>query len=234
MMQQSVVCIQNHDQVGNRARGERLHHQVDLATWRAASVLLLTLPMTPLLFMGQEWAASTPFLYFTDLEPDLGAAVTAGRRYEFKAFPEFTDPLARERIPDPQADGTFESSKLRWDERAQPPHATTLALYKRILAIRHTHPALQASDGFAGEAWAIPPDAVVMRRQGAADCFLIVARLRGRGAVPIGVAAAAGARLESVLTTEEPEFATDPHPPELTPSTVHFRRPGAVVLRVHS
>jgi maltooligosyltrehalose trehalohydrolase len=67
LMRQSIVCIQNHDQIGNRAEGERLHHQVDLATWRAASVLVLTVPMTPLLFMGQEWGASSPFQYFTDL-----------------------------------------------------------------------------------------------------------------------------------------------------------------------
>jgi maltooligosyltrehalose trehalohydrolase len=234
LMHQSIVCIQNHDQVGNRARGERLHHQVDLATWRAATVLLLTSPMTPLLFMGQEWAVSTPFLYFTDLEPNLGAAVTAGRRYEFKAFPEFSDPLARERIPDPQAVGTFQSSKLRWEEIARPPHASTLALYKRILALRHTHLALQASDRFAGEAWAIPPDAVVMRRQAGTDWFLVVARLRGRGAVSFDVAAGGSARFETILTTEEPEFATDPYPPELTSSIVHFRRPGAVVLRVQA
>jgi maltooligosyltrehalose trehalohydrolase len=232
-MQQSVVCIQNHDQVGNRARGERLHHQVELPTWRAATVLLLTSPMTPLLFMGQEWASSSPFLYFTDLEPGLGATVTRGRRYEFRAFPEFNDPQARERIPDPQAVGTFESSKLRWDEIAQEPHASTLALYKRILALRHAHPALQASDRFGGEARAVPPDAVMMRRRDGVDDFLIVTRLRGRGLVAVEAEGASSRRFEIVLTTEEPEFAPDPHSPELTAAGIHFQRPGAVVLRVH-
>ena len=231
-MQQSVICIQNHDQVGNRARGERLHHQVDLPTWRAASVLLLTSPMTPLLFMGQEWATSSPFLYFTDLEPGLGAAVTAGRRYEFRAFPEFSDPLARERIPDPQAVGTFESSKVRWEEIAHQPHASTLALYKRILALRREHPALQASDRFEGEAWAAPPDAVVVRRRDGGESFVTVVRLRGSGAVSLNVEGASNPRFKMVLTTEEPEFASDPHPPELTPTSVYFHRPGAVVLRV--
>jgi maltooligosyltrehalose trehalohydrolase len=113
-MRRFVVCLQNHDQVGNRATGDRLHHRVDRASWRAASVVLLTSPMTPLLFMGQEWAASTPFLYFTDLEPDLGALVTEGRRKEFGEFPEFSDPAGRARIPDPQAVSTFAASRLQW------------------------------------------------------------------------------------------------------------------------
>ena len=94
-MHRFVVCLQNHDQIGNRATGERLHHSIDAPAWRAASTLLLTSPMTPLLFMGQEWAASSPFQYFTDLEPGLGALVTEGRRREFEDFPEFTDPAAR-------------------------------------------------------------------------------------------------------------------------------------------
>ena len=111
-MAASVVCLQNHDQVGNRAVGDRLHHTVDLAAWRAASVVLLTCPMTPLLFMGQEWAASSPFLYFTDLEPDLGRAVTEGRRREFKDFPSFA---GAGEVPDPQAESTFAQSKLIWD-----------------------------------------------------------------------------------------------------------------------
>jgi maltooligosyltrehalose trehalohydrolase len=234
LMRQSVVCIQNHDQVGNRARGERLHHQVDMATWRGATVLLLTSPMTPLLFMGQEWAASSPFLYFTDLEPSLGATVTAGRRYEFRAFPEFSDPLARERIPDPQAEGTFESSKLHWEEIARQPHASTFALYKRVLALRREHPALQASDRFDGEALAVPPDTVMMRRRNGAEDFLIVARLRGRGPVAVDVEDGSSRRFDIVLTTEEPEFASDPHPPELIAAGVHFHRPGAVVLQVRA
>ena len=109
----SVVCIQNHDQIGNRAVGDRLHHTIEAARWRAAVTLLLTTPMTPLLFMGQEWAASTPFTFFTDFEARLGDAVVEGRKKEFAAFPEFSDALASERIPNPQADTTFEASRLR-------------------------------------------------------------------------------------------------------------------------
>jgi maltooligosyltrehalose trehalohydrolase len=98
--------------------------------------------MTPLLFMGQEWAASTPFLYFTDHDPELGALVTAGRRREFAAFAAFSDPARRETIPDPQAPQTFERSKLHWDERQVEPHARVLTLYRELLALRRSDPVL--------------------------------------------------------------------------------------------
>src|SRR5690606_7489008 len=81
---QFVVCIQNHDQIGNRADGARLSHAIGAPEYRAVSALLLLAPQTPLLFMGQEWAASTPFLYFTDHNEELGRLVTQGRREEFK------------------------------------------------------------------------------------------------------------------------------------------------------
>jgi maltooligosyltrehalose trehalohydrolase len=140
-----VYCIQNHDQVGNRAHGDRLSARISAEAFRAASMLLLFLPMTPLLFMGQEWAASTPFLYFTDHEPELGEKVREGRRREFAAFPEFADEAARERIPDPQAQATFRASKLRWAEREQPEHLATLELYRAALALRRDDPVLAGS-----------------------------------------------------------------------------------------
>jgi maltooligosyltrehalose trehalohydrolase len=138
-----VYCIQNHDQVGNRALGERLSADVSLAAYRAASVLLLFLPMTPLLFMGQEWAASTPFLYFTDHEGELGEAVARGRREEFRRFSAFSDPARRHAIPDPQALATFAASKLRWEERAEPGHVEVVDLYRELLFLRRSDPVLQ-------------------------------------------------------------------------------------------
>jgi maltooligosyltrehalose trehalohydrolase len=140
-----VYCIQNHDQVGNRAHGERLSALLSAAAFRAASMLLLFLPMTPLLFMGQEWAAATPFLYFTDHEPELGAKVREGRRREFAAFLEFADAEAREGIPDPQAEATFRASKLRWAERELPEHRATLELYRAALSLRREDPVLSGS-----------------------------------------------------------------------------------------
>jgi maltooligosyltrehalose trehalohydrolase len=140
-----VYCIQNHDQIGNRAMGDRLSSCVSSAAYRAASLLLLFLPMTPLLFMGQEWAARTPFLYFTDHDAELGERIRAGRRREFAAFPEFADPAARARIPDPQALATFQASKLRWGERDQPEHRETLTLYREAIALRRTDEVLASS-----------------------------------------------------------------------------------------
>jgi len=140
-----VYCIQNHDQIGNRALGDRLSSRVSAEAYRAASLLLLFLPMTPLLFMGQEWGARTPFLYFTDHDAELGQRIRAGRRREFAAFPEFADPAANERIPDPQALATFQASKLRWAEREVAEHRETLALYQQAIALRHSDEVLANS-----------------------------------------------------------------------------------------
>jgi maltooligosyltrehalose trehalohydrolase len=227
-MRSSVVCVQNHDQVGNRACGDRLHHAIGTAEWRAVSALLLTSPSTPLLFMGQEWAASTPFLYFTDLGDELGRAVSEGRRREFKDFPGFAQGGAR-RIPDPQAPCTYERSQLRWDERASQPHAASLALYQELLRLRATHPALQASDCHTADAWAQGEDGIVMRRTGDGETLVIVSRLRGSGGVDF--ASHDGSPIEPLLTTEDPRFSIDPLPVTITSGHVGFERPGAVILR---
>ncbi len=137
-------CISNHDQVGNRAFGERLSVSCTSAAYRAASALLCLVPYTPLLFQGQEWAASTPFLYFTDHHAELGRLVTEGRRREFKGFAAFGDEASIKRIPDPQAETTFEASKLRWAEASAPPHQGVRALYREALRLRRTEPALRA------------------------------------------------------------------------------------------
>jgi maltooligosyltrehalose trehalohydrolase len=131
-----VIFLQNHDQIGNRAFGERLARLAGGEAVRALSALILLAPSPPLLFMGEEWAASTSFLYFCDFEPDLARAVTAGRRREFASFAAFADPLAQAQIPDPSARTTFEASVLRWDERSEPKHAEMLAWYTRLLALR--------------------------------------------------------------------------------------------------
>ncbi len=236
-MNRFVVCVQNHDQVGNRALGERLNQQIDAATWRALSVLLLTTPMTPLLFMGQEWAASTPFLFFTDLNPELGNLVTEGRRREFQDFPEFSTPDARERIPDPQSACTFQASKLRWEERAEPAHAAVLALYRDLLALRRAEPALQASAHTTGEAFALDAGTIAVRRQAHDECLWVVARLRGDGCADLTQVAAAesGATWQLVRTTEDPRFAIDPAPVHVTMAAagpaVRFARPGAVICK---
>lgn len=231
-----VVCLQNHDQIGNRAFGERLPHQVPAAACRAASTLLLVLPQTPLLFMGEEWAASAPFLYFTDHEPGLGRQVTEGRRQEFSRFGGFSDPATRDRIPDPQAASTFERSRLDWTERQHEPHASTLRLYRRLLALRRS-PALQHAEGALCDIQPIGGDTVVVHRghPGGAQ-LLAVVRLRGSGRIVAdGFLAQArqGRTWRRLFSTEDASLTADPHLPAIEDHeglVIDFHRPGAVIF----
>jgi maltooligosyltrehalose trehalohydrolase len=159
-----LYVLQNHDQVGNRAFGERLHQQVGIDRFAAASALLLFLPYTPMLFMGQEFAASSPFQYFTDHNPELGTLVTEGRRREFQAFSAFADPAVRERIPDPQALVTFEASKLPLAEAESSPGAELHAWYAALLALRHTDPVLVDQSRERLSAWSLSSDVLGVRR----------------------------------------------------------------------
>jgi maltooligosyltrehalose trehalohydrolase len=131
-----VNFLQNHDQVGNRAFGERIAALTEPARLRAALSILLLAPSPPMLFMGDEFAAVQPFLYFCDFESELGAAVTAGRRLEFAKFTRFATPDARETIPDPNSPATFQASKLRWSDQRVSPHREWRALVERLLKLR--------------------------------------------------------------------------------------------------
>ena len=128
-----VVCIENHDQVGNRPNGERLEQLVTPRQFRAASMLLCLGPYAPLIFMGQEWAATTPFLFFTDHGGELGRLISAGRRREFEQHGASD---ADEVIPDPEAPASFLDSKLHWSERDEPAHAAIWHLYRDCLEQR--------------------------------------------------------------------------------------------------
>ncbi len=130
---QLVVCSQNHDQIGNRARGERLSMLVDLPKLKAIAALTLLSPFVPLLFQGEEWGARTPFLYFTDhQDSELGRLVSEGRAREFQSF------LWGGEIPDPQDVATFERSKLDWAELREPRHAELLDWYRALIALRRS------------------------------------------------------------------------------------------------
>ncbi len=128
-----VAFLQNHDQIGNRAMGERLHQLCAPQALKAATALLLLSPMIPLMFMGDEVNASEPFLFFTDHHGELAEAVREGRRGEFADFAAFQDPERRDRIPDPNALATFKQSS---PALADHPHAE---LYRHLLNLRHTH-----------------------------------------------------------------------------------------------
>jgi maltooligosyltrehalose trehalohydrolase len=133
-----VYCISNHDQVGNRPIGERLNHIVSPEAYAAASALLCLLPYTPMLWMGQEWAASATFCFFTDHGGEIGRNVSKGRLKEFQHYgADFGEDVLR-RMPDPQDPKTFYNSKLNWTEVDQPQHQRVLELYKRFLEFRRT------------------------------------------------------------------------------------------------
>lgn len=131
-----VSLLQNHDQIGNRAFGERISVLASPAALRAATVLLLLAPAPPLIFMGQEWNTKTPFPFFCDFGPELAQAVTEGRRQEFARFPQFADMRSRERIPDPNAKTTFESAMLEWSAADDEEGQAWIALHRELLAIR--------------------------------------------------------------------------------------------------
>ncbi len=131
-----VSFLQNHDQIGNRALGERITALAAPEAVRAATAIVLLAPAMPLLFMGEEWGAREPFLFFTDLGPDLGPSVAEGRRREFARFPDFASPAVRERIPDPQAAATYERSILDWRRLADSGHREWLAFHRDLLRLR--------------------------------------------------------------------------------------------------
>ena len=131
-----VAFLQNHDQVGNRALGERLAQIASPAALRLATATLLLAPAVPMLFMGDEFDARTPFLYFCDFHGELACAVREGRRREFAAFERFADARARARIPDPNDPATFAASKLPWALLSEPQNAECLRRHRELLAIR--------------------------------------------------------------------------------------------------
>ncbi|NKF23109.1 malto-oligosyltrehalose trehalohydrolase [Solimonas marina] len=132
-----VFFLQNHDQIGNRAFGQRLIELADPQALRAATLLQLLCPQIPLLFMGEEWGTRTPFLFFTDHNAELAPKVTAGRRREFARFSAFSDPAQRERIPDPNDPLSFHHSVPDARESAHGDHADWLAWYRQLLQLRH-------------------------------------------------------------------------------------------------
>jgi maltooligosyltrehalose trehalohydrolase len=131
-----VSFMQNHDQVGNRAFGDRITSVAPEPAVRAIASVYLLLPQIPMLFMGEEFGAEQPFPFFCDFEPELAKSVRDGRRAEFARFPEFQDPARRELIPDPTAEQTFLSAKLDWEHATQGAHADWFRLYRELLAVR--------------------------------------------------------------------------------------------------
>ena len=152
-----VTFLQNHDQIGNRAFGERLTRLTAPDKLRAATALLLLCPQVPLLFMGDELGSTTPFLFFTDFQDELADAVRTGRRAEFAHFSDFSDPKVRETIPDPNDPATFEASR----PLPGPDAAEWEALYRDLLALRHREIVPRLKDAVPTGAEAVGTKAVL-------------------------------------------------------------------------
>jgi maltooligosyltrehalose trehalohydrolase len=185
-----IAFIQNHDQVGNRALGERLGELAPPAPVRAVTALYLLLPQIPLLFMGEEWGSRSPFPFFCDFGAELAAAVRQGRRQEFARFAAFADAHELARIPDPQAESTFASSKLDWSRVGESVPQATLRRYRELLLIRSRYivpllPRLARGGDFR----LLGDGALMIRWRAAADAELtLIANLNSRSAegFPVG------------------------------------------------
>ncbi|MCU1516890.1 MAG: treZ, partial [Pseudarthrobacter sp.] len=163
-----VVCSQNHDQIGNRATGDRLSQSLSYGQLAVAAVLTMTSPFTPMLFMGEEFGASTPWQFFTSHpEPELGNATAEGRIREFERMG-----WAPAVVPEPQDPETFRRSKLDWAEASVGDHARLLELYRSLAALRREHPDL-AGLGFAETQVEFDDDAGWLRlRRGPVEVLL--------------------------------------------------------------
>ncbi len=200
-----VAFLQDHDQVGNRAAGDRIDATVSPGRHAAATALILCGAATAMLFQGEEWGASTPFAYFTDHDEELGALVTAGRTEEFAKM-DWADP-----VPDPQAVSTFRDSMLDWDERTRGDHARLLDWYTRLIVLRHELPELTDPDLRRTSVEVLGEETVILRRGG-------IGVLAHRGDGEVSPEVVAGELLASWGGVE--------HEGRLT-----LRGPGAVVFR---
>jgi maltooligosyltrehalose trehalohydrolase len=167
-----VTYIQNHDQVANSGRGERCHKLTTPGRLRAMTALMLLAPATPMLFQGQEFAASSPFLYFADHDPDLARLVAKGRGEFLQQFPSLASDEVRACLPDPGDPATFERSKLDLTEREK--NREVLALHKDLLRLRREDPVFRAQRRRGLDGAVIGPEALVLRFFGESDRLLLV------------------------------------------------------------
>ena len=160
-----IAFIQNHDQIGNRAFGERISDITDVDALKALVAVYLLLPQTPMIFMGEEWRSEQPFPYFFDFHGELADKVRQGRRDEFKNFPEFQDEAKRDSIPDPLAEGTFLSAKLDWERIGMAEHAECLDRHRNLIRVRREFivPLLGSIAGNAGTFEVFGAGSVIVR-----------------------------------------------------------------------
>ncbi len=236
--EQFVMCISNHDQVGNRPLGDRLHDAVTPEEYRAVSMLLCLLPYTPLLFMGQEWASSSPFPYFTDLPGEVGERMGEFRRAEFVHYHAHyaADTLAR--MPDPQRETTFLSAKLDWTERERPMNRAILSLYRECLHLRGREEIFQSPPREVWSFETLNGSVVAARARDPKGDWLLVSAMRSVGAHTLAddvlTRASAGRVWEVVLSSNAPRFGGGEESLEASiigGMAVDFSRPVTALLR---
>jgi maltooligosyltrehalose trehalohydrolase len=211
-----VVFASDHDQVGNRALGDRPSERLDDARLAVGAAAVLCSPFTPMLFMGEEWGTRTPFRFMTDhQEPELAEAVRRGRTEEFAGHGWVdvygTDP----EVPDPQAPATAAACVLDWSEPGRDPHARMLVWYRRLIALRAAEPELASGDRSRTSVDVVTEETVVLRRGGIA---VVLHRGDDPATVPLG------GTVGEVLAAWEPV--------EPTPDGVRLAGPGVAVVRV--
>jgi len=200
--QKFVIFAQNHDQIGNRAMGDRLTTQVPEATLRAALALTALTPMIPMFFMGEPWGSRTPFQFFTHYGPPLDEAVREGRRSEFAHFAAFSDPEKRQAIPDPNALSTFEASMAQIADSRQGEGAQWREWFTALMACRHTHLVPDLAQARALGARVLAPGAIAAAWQLAQGQWHVQVNL---GDTPVAIALPAGQELWRESAGDAPE-----------------------------
>ncbi len=164
-----VSFLQNHDQIGNRAFGERIETLAAPDAVRAFHAILVLCPQIPMLFMGEEWGSRRPFLFFCDFAEPLASAVRSGRRKEFERFPAFRDPSSRDRIPDPTVLETFDHSRIDWSERNAAASRSAFAFLRDLIAIRREFIVPHLSGARHGGDWQLAKDGLLQVRWSLGD-----------------------------------------------------------------
>jgi maltooligosyltrehalose trehalohydrolase len=174
-----VAYLENHDQVANSGTGHRLWQRTSAGRWRAMTALFLLGPWTPMLFQGQEWNSSAPFVFFADHNPELRPKVRQGRIEFLSQFPRFATPEIRDLLLDPGAPETAAACRLDWSEPGQPAHQAVLALHRDLLALRHSDPviAAQGERGVLIDGAVLGPECLVLRYTAGGDDRLLLVNL---------------------------------------------------------
>ena len=211
-----IVFIQNHDQIANAGPGRRIHMETSPGRYRAMLALMLLLPNTPMLFQGQEFSASQPFIYFADHEPDLARLVREGRAREMRQFPSIASDEGIVHVPSPSSEANFDRCKIDWSEREK--NVMALSLTKDLLALRRTDPVIRAQRARGLDGAVLSDSTFVLRFFGDShgDRLLVVNLGSRLHAAPIAeplVAPPRGRAWTTVFSTESPKYGGWGTPP---------------------